>query len=192
MLDPSSLEDALRALGAVLAARALSFEIVSIGGSSLLLLGLTARVTRDLDVVALVEDGRYHAAEPLPPALVEAVRDVGDALGLGQQWLTAGPAELLKQGLPDGFAERVERRRYGSLTLHIASRFDQVHFKLYAAVDQGPGSKHVTDLRQLSPTPAELLAAARWARQHDPSEPFHDELLKALRFFGVDGADDQL
>jgi hypothetical protein len=67
-----------------------------------------------------------------------------------------------------------------------------VHFKLYAAVDQGPGSKHVTDLRQLSPTPAELLAAARWARQHDPSEPFHDELLKALRFFGVDGADDQL
>jgi len=92
--------------------------------------------------------------------------------------------------LPEGFAERAERRTYGSLVLHIASRLDQVHLKLYASVDQGPRSKHVADLRLLSPSRDELLAAARWTRQHDPSEPFREELIETLRFFGVqDGAD---
>src|SRR6266487_4017153 len=108
MLDPTALERALEAVGAVLAARGLNFEIVSIGGSSLLLLGLTVRATRDLDVVALVRNGQYLPAEPLPPALVEAARDVGDALRLGERWLNAGPAELLDHGLPEVFADRAE------------------------------------------------------------------------------------
>jgi hypothetical protein len=192
MLDPRVLDDALHALGAVLAARGASFEIVSVGGSSLLLLGLTSRATRDLDVVALIRDGQYVAAEPLPEALVEAARDVGDALGLGESWLNAGPADLLTFGLPSGFEARAERRTYGSLVLHIASRLDQIHLKLYASVDQGPRSKHVADLGLLAPTHDELVTAARWTRQHDPSEAFRGLLLDALRFFGVDGVDDQL
>jgi hypothetical protein len=59
MLDPATLEDALSTLGAVLQARGLTFEIVAIGGSSLLLLGITSRVTRDLDVVALANAEGY-------------------------------------------------------------------------------------------------------------------------------------
>jgi hypothetical protein len=192
MLDPALLEEALHSLGAVLHTRGLAFEIVAVGGSSLLLLGLTSRVTRDLDVLALVQEGKYTSGEPLPPTLVEAARDVGSALGLGTDWLNAGPAQLLDYGLPVGFADRTEPRTYGSLVVHVASRLDQIHLKLYASVDQGPRSKHVADLRQLAPTPAELLAAARWTRQHDPSEPFREELLQALRFFGVTGVDDQI
>jgi hypothetical protein len=192
MLDPLTLDDALQSLGAVLRARSLAFEIVAVGGSSLLLLGITSRTTRDLDVVALVQDGKYVPGEPLPAELAEAVLDVGNALGLGPEWLNAGPAQLLDHGLPDGFPERVERRAYGTLVLHVASRFDQIHLKLYAAVDQGPRSKHAADLRELAPTRDELLAAAGWTRQHDPSEPFRDELLKALHYFGVADADDLL
>jgi hypothetical protein len=143
-------------------------------------------------VVALIQDSQYVTAKPLPEALVEAARDVGDVLGLGDNWLNAGPTELLTHGLPDGFAVRAERRTYGSLMLHIASRLDQIHLKLYASVDQGPRSKHVSDLRLLSPTRDELLAAARWARQHDHSEPFREELIKALGYFGLDDVNDQV
>ena len=66
-----------------------------------------------------------------------------------------------------------------ALTVHFASRIDQIHFKLYAMVDQGAG-KHEADLRALAPTTAELLEAARWTRTHDPSEGFREELVAAL------------
>lgn len=49
------LEQALRAPGETLEARHLRFELVAVGGSGLLLLGLINRATRDLDIVALVE-----------------------------------------------------------------------------------------------------------------------------------------
>jgi hypothetical protein len=71
-------------------------------------------------------------------------------------------------GLPAGFDERAEVRRFGSLTLHIASRFDQISFKLYAAVDQATASKHLDDLRLLEPTAEELVEAARWSITHNP------------------------
>jgi len=105
--------------------------------------------------------------------------------GLPTEWLNPGPAGLLTFGLPEGFAERLERREYGAgLVVHLASRYDQIHFKLYAAVDQGPG-KHEADLRVLAPTEAELVAAARWSRLQDPSEGYAGVLRGALKSFGV-------
>ena len=91
-------------------------------------------------------------------------------------------------GLPERMLERAHRREWGGLILHIADRRDQIFFKLYAAVDQGPRSKHFDDLRRLEPTVIELQAAASWARSHDPSEGFREELRRALRDLGlVDG-----
>ena len=58
---------------------------------------------------------------------------------------------------------------------------------VYGAVDQGPDSKHVDDLRRLAPTKRELLDAARWARTHDPSPGFAEILAQVLAHFGVDG-----
>ena len=53
-LDGLTLDEALRTLGEVLEARGLTYEIVAIGGSALMLLGLIGRPTRDLDALALV------------------------------------------------------------------------------------------------------------------------------------------
>lgn len=70
----------------------------------------------------------------------------------------------------------------------FAGRFDQIHFKLYALVDQGSG-KHEADLRALKPTREELITAATWARTRDPSEGFYEELLRALAYLGVGDVD---
>lgn len=182
------VEEALEALSETLGARNLTYELVVVGGSGLLLLGLITRPTRDLDIVAVVEDGDYVPADGLPKPLMDAVLDVGEVLGIGADWLNAGPAGLLKFGLPEGFAERTEVRRFGALTLHLASRVDQIHLKLYAAVDQGPLSKHIGDLKALNPSSDELRTAAAWTRTHDPSAEFQRELLSALRLFEVDDA----
>jgi len=188
-MDRSLLDAALQTLGETLEARGLAYEIVAIGGSSLMLLGLIARATRDLDAVALVEGGELVPAEPFPPALAEAIADVGRALGLGEQWLNPGPTDLLRFGLPEGFETRLETRRYAGLMLRLAGRVDQIFFKLYATVDQGMTSKHEADLRALGPTDEELLAAARWSQTHDPSEGYRQELIKILTAFGVEDAD---
>ena len=184
------LEEALRVLGEVLTDRGLDHELVLIGGGSLLLLDHLERPTEDLDVVARVEGGAYVSAEPLPPQLKEAAAEVGELFALPPGWLNAGPASLLDLGLPEGFETRVSTRSYGSLTVHIAGRADQIAFKLYAATDQGPRSKHFADLKGLSPTSEELLWAARWARTHDPSEAFHDQLIQALEALGIHDAPD--
>lgn len=192
MLEPVSLNRALIALGEVLAARKQAFELVSVGGGSLILMGLLERPTRDVDIVAVVVAGKYEKAKPLPVDLARAVVDVGESLGMGGEWLNAGPTDLIDFGLPSGFKERVQTRRYGALTLHLASRLDQVYLKLYAAVDQGPRSRHFEDLLLLSPKPAELLAGAAWTLTHDPSPDFKAQLLGALAALGVSDAGSKL
>jgi hypothetical protein len=189
-IDKPLPDRVLQALGDVLEARGLTYELVVVGGSSLLLLGLLDRPTRDLDALAIVEDGAYVRAEPFPLPLAQAVASVGRAFRLSDDWLNPGPTDLLRFGLPEGFRERTTLRRFGALTLHIAGRFDQVCFKLYAAVDQGPGSKHAADLRALRPSRDELLAAGRWSRTHDPSDGYRQALVELLAAFDVEAADE--
>jgi hypothetical protein len=185
--DQAAMHRLLAALGEQLALRSARFELVVIGGSALLALGLITRPTRDVDVVAMLEGGNLLQPRPMPDALTAARDRVGRDFGLPAEWLNSAPADLLDFGLPEGFVERLERRDYGeALTVHFASRFDQIHFKLYALVDQGPG-KHEADLRALEPTADELFAAGRWAQTHDPSEGFRSLLVETLSHLGVDG-----
>jgi hypothetical protein len=192
MFEIEGLEQALRSLGAVLESRQLSYELLVVGGSSLLLLGVITRPTADLDVVALVEASVYRSAEPLPDPLLGAVAEVGQAFGLSTTWLNAGPASLMDFGLPNGFEDRVTIQKFGGLVLHIAGRTDLICFKLYATVDQGPRSKHFSDLQALSPTHDELLHAARWTITHDTSIGFRTELLEVLATLGVEFDDADL
>lgn len=179
----------LSALASRLALANVHVELVVIGGSALIALRLVDRTTRDVDVVALLADGALVSPKPLPPALVDARNQVTADFGVDERWLNTGPSDLLQWGLPNGFVERLTARTYGSsLTVHLASRLDQIHLKLYALVDQGPG-RHEADLLALSPSHVELLAAARWALTHDPSEGFRQELEAALRHLGVEDAD---
>jgi hypothetical protein len=177
-----ALSDQLQALGS-------NVEIVVIGGSALTALGLVKRATRDVDILAIADDGELRLAEPLPQALLSARAAVAADFGLAANWLNAGPTDLLKWGLPEGFTSRVVTRSYGTaLVVHFASRLDQIHFKLFAMVDQG-GGRHEADLRALSPAPGELAAAARWSIMQDPSPGYRSVLMDALRALGVDDAD---
>jgi hypothetical protein len=188
-ITPDSAELILVALGEQLAARGERYELVVIGGSGLLALGLIERTTKDVDIVALRSGDELEGADPLPDGLRVARDLVARDFSLPTEWLNPGPTELLRFGLPDGFVDRLERRDFGrGLVVYLASRYDQIHFKLYAAVDQGPG-KHETDLRALAPTEAELIAAARWSRSHDPSPGYAEELRAALEFLGVSDVD---
>jgi hypothetical protein len=177
------------ALGEQLAADGYECELVVIGGSALLALGVIDRATRDVDLLALRAGDELHMPRPLPSQLAAAAERVSRDYGVPSGWLNAGPSTLLDFGLPEGFLARLERRSYGqSLTVYFASRLDQIHFKLYALVDQGPG-KHESDLRALEPSAEELIAAARWARTHDPSDGFRRELELALAHLGIENVD---
>jgi Nucleotidyltransferase of unknown function (DUF6036) len=189
MLGPESLERALGALGQVLKQRGLEYDLVAVGGSGLMLLGLIERPTRDLDVIAIVDAGVYRKAEPLPATLADAIRDIGEVLDIGTEWLNAGPTDLLDFGLPAGFADRTVTKHYGPLSLRLASRLDQVFFKLYAAADGHPQGKHFQDLKALRPTRDELIAGARWAMTHDPSDGFRSMIVGPLFALGVDDAE---
>lgn len=180
-IDLNHLESALKVLGQLLSDRKLHYEIAAIGGGSLLLLGLIDRSTKDLDLVALVKDRSLISAHPLPPPLLRAAEEVGEALNLGRDWLNIGPASLFETGLPQGFTERLHIRKYKGLTLYLADRFDQICFKLYASVDQGPHSKHFADLQNLNPTLNELNLAKNWCITQDVSDNFADDINHVIK-----------
>lgn len=170
-----NFEDALQALGELLAEEGLAADLVLVGGGALLLRGELQRPTADLDVVARVENGTLQASAPLPAALIECVRRVGRALDLpfcprdSKDWLNAGPSYLTTMGLPEGFEGRLERRAYGPLTIRIASRLDLIAFKIFAASDPQRSRRavDVADLKLLAPTFKEVVHALRWCVRVD-------------------------
>ncbi|MCX6842728.1 MAG: hypothetical protein NTX53_10645 [candidate division WOR-3 bacterium] len=186
--DSTRLDELLSALDRQISlAGGHNVGLVVCGGSALAALGLVRRTTRDVDVLGLARTAPggivVERLERLPEPLASAALKVARDFNLPADWLNLGPAPQVGMGLPDGFGCRVEQRRYGSrLTVYYASRYDQVHFKLYAAVDQD--SYHVQDLALLKPTGAELLAAARWTLTQDVSSTFRDSLKEFLRTSG--------
>jgi hypothetical protein len=189
----TQLETALRALGDLLEARGLHYEVVLIGGGNLILRGLVTRpTTKDLDLLGEWTADGIKPMRPMPEPLRVAVLDVARTYGLRNDWVNLGPESLLDLGLPDGFVERLERRDYRGLVTWLAGRFDMVCFKLYAAVDQGLRSRHLQDLRELRPHRGEFLSAARWTISHDPSPAYRSLLVDALGQLGVEDADASL
>ena len=179
--SPKTVQDILHLLEMLnteLAADNTRAEVYLVGGA-VMCLALDARAaTRDLNAWF----------KPAAAVRLAAARVAAEAR-VPADWLNAGPADLLHFGLPEGFDERLTRRWFGPApTVHFASRLDQIHFKLYAMVDQGPG-RHEADLRALAPTVEELHAAALWTRTHDPSLGFRSELILALRHLGVEDVD---
>jgi hypothetical protein len=188
--DRSEIEKILSALGEMLdSMNAAIPELVVCGGSALNVLGLVKRTTKDVDVVAFAirndqNSIRLEKAEPFPDALLEASRKIARDFNLPEKWLNPGPTSTLDFGLPEGLMSRVETRKFGrSLTIHFLSRFDQICFKLYAAVDQGIG-KHYNDLLLLEPNAHELEKAAQWSMTHDVSEVFRQSMKDLLRLMG--------
>lgn len=175
-LEPNLINDIFEALDRQIGLHAgISLALVVCGGTALSALGLVMRTTQDVDVLGEVVETRDGLAiqkiTAFPDWLVEAASKVGRDFDLPQNWLNLGPAAQLESGLPDGFEKRLVMRHYGEyLTIHFISRIDQIHFKLYAAVDRD--DYHVQDLFALKPTEKEMEMAATWVVTQDVSEPF--------------------
>jgi hypothetical protein len=187
--DETAVDQALSALGEQLAAvRRAPIDILVCGGSALHALRLITRSTKDVDVVAVVattESGALSmsSAEPMPAHFVEAAAKVARDLQLKDDWINPGPTSALQFGLPDGVLDRAQARTYGPcLTARFISRYDQVHFKLYAAVDQA--GKHYQDLLALRPSADELERAARWSMTHDVSDAYKGDVKRILTEMG--------
>ena len=196
--DKKEIERILTALGEQLdAINALIPELVICGGSALNVLGLVRRATKDVDVVAFTEtssegNATLKKAEPFPQELEQAAKKVARDFNLPENWLNPGPTSAVDFGLPDGLMDRVETRQFGrSLTVHFLSRYDQICFKLYAAVDQGIG-KHYNDLLLLEPDIKELENAARWSMTHDVSEGYRQNVKDLLRHIGHEDVAERL
>ncbi|HUA70237.1 MAG TPA: DUF6036 family nucleotidyltransferase [Solirubrobacteraceae bacterium] len=185
-IGSDQLEIILTAMNDQLAVADASVHLVVIGGSGLIAIEAATRATRDVDVVALEEEGELISADPLPQTVRDAAAVVARDFGLRPDWLNAGPTGLLLHGLPVGFADRLTSRDFGqALRVSFASRIDQVFLKLYAAADRRE-PRDFADLRLLKPTDEELRAAARWARTHNMPGPFDDAMARALADLGVE------
>lgn len=185
-LTPELLEQALHLAAERLHEQDAAQEVLVVcGGAALLALGLVNRTTKDVDVLAGV-DARTGLVDPRPlsPALTRVVDEIGSELDLPRGWLNAGPADQVLAGLPDGFLSRLIRREYGpKLVIHYPDRYDLIHLKFFAAIDQGPG-RHVADLLKLSPTQDEMLSAARWVLTQDAGDGFAALVTEALTQLG--------
>jgi hypothetical protein len=185
-LSTDNLEQALTALAGFLEEAGAEREsFVVIGGSALISLGLISRTTRDVDIMAGVDAERGLVdPRPLSAALQAAAEGVARELQLDPHWLNTGPADQVLAGLPEGFLTRLTRRDYGpALTIFLPDRFDLIHLKLFAIMDQGRG-RHSADLSALQPTDDELLTAARWVLTQDAGEVFPRIVRTALTALG--------
>ena len=195
-LDANQLDRALESVAIRLRENlADPVEIVVCGGSALILTGIVARTTRDVDIVALASPQGLYSPDPLPEDLERAAKEAAEDLGLPPNWLNNGPSRgqggLFQMGLPQGLQGRWHSRGYGShLTVHFIDRLDQIHFKLYAAADRG--GYHIEDLLALEPSSDEMVAAARWAMSHDVSEAFANIVKELLRSIGYAESADRI
>lgn len=192
LLSENRLQEALTLLAGEMAGMA-PHDLVVCGGSALLALKISGRTTKDVDILARL-DGEKNPVEPRPlsPELLEAAEKVGRLLNLPPNWLNTGPSDQLKAGLPEGFVGRLKTVEFGpALRIHYTGRYDLIHLKLFALVDQGPG-KHLQDLRALNPTKEEWLAAARWVATQDAGAVFPDLLRSLLSQLGHEDIAGQL
>lgn len=173
-LSPDNLDQALHALAGFLEeAQAPRETLVIIGGSALITLGIVSRTTKDVDIMAGVDaESGLVDPRPMSEALRSAATRVAREMLLEPGWINTGPADQVLAGLPEGFLSRLTRREYGpALTLCFPDRFDLIHLKLFAIMDQGRG-RHVTDLAALKPSDDEIVAAAQWVLTQDAGPAF--------------------
>ena len=126
---------------------------------------------------------------PLPDSLLQAAGEVAATMQLPEDWLNNGPSQdeggLFQMGLPKGFRERLHKKDCGDhLKVYFIDRIDQIHFKLYAAVDRG--GYHISDLEALRPTNGELTRAALWTMTHDVSSGSRMLLQRLLEALGYE------
>jgi len=175
-IEPNIINDIFEALDRQITVHdGTPLGLVVCGGTALSALGLVMRTTKDVDILGMILESHKGLAiqriTKFPDWLIRAAAIVGRDFDLPENWLNLGPASQVESGLPEGFEKRLAKKVYGQyLTIYFISRLDQIHFKLYAAVDQD--DYHVQDLFALKPTEIEMERAADWVVTQDVSDVF--------------------
>lgn len=174
---------------------AASVEWLVCGGVAMALQELSNRTTRDVDVLgewnhALVE---VTCLDVFPENVKSSIRRVVDnhaeLEGFGEDWVNLGPSRLARQGLPEGYAQRLKSMQFGkTLTLHLLNRTDLIPLKLYAAADRFSCRQeiHFSDLKLLNGSFDELDKALDWVRTLDDFEEKRPEIQSVLERLGHD------
>jgi hypothetical protein len=186
------IEEALKRLNAKMVYAGLDpVELVSCGGASLNLMGWVSRSTSDVDIICVAQVDRTGKVKllpgiALPPRFIELIAEVGHEMGIDEEWLNFGPAPLMEFGLPPGLEDRLKRVSFGPcLALHMVSRLDQIHFKMFATMDPKTRIEtHLGDLLDLEPTEEEAQAAVDWLLSHKTSRDFRRKLKQVLDRIG--------
>lgn len=191
-IDSTILERSLTLLGALLSkSSSPEISLIVCGGSSLVANRLVSRTTKDVDIIAFLDENKQIIkAEPFPEFLKRAADVVQIELQLPDNWLNNGPWLLINfnlsnSGLPQGFLDRLKYKKYSSsLNVYFIDRIDQIHFKLYAAADKGGPSYHLDDLISLSPDNDEIYEAVLWTFIQNPSPEFREIMITMLEAIG--------
>ncbi len=186
------IDEALKRLNAKMVyAQIPPLELVICGGASLNIMGWVTRSTSDVDIICLARVGpkgnvKLVPGERLPAHFTHMVAEVGWELGLKEEWLNFGPAPLMQFGLPPGLENRLKHKSYGKcLKLHLISRWDQIHLKIYAAMDPKTRIEiHLSDLLDLEPMEKETKAAVDWLLKRKTSPQFRKKLKEVLDRIG--------
>lgn len=193
----TNLPELLRELNDALAIEdAPQVEWIVCGGTALALQNLTARTTRDIDVLAqwdatMLEVVVIGTFSPAVRRAIDRVAAAHEELGATlPAWVNLGPQQIVSRGLPEGFASRLVRICIGDrLTLHLLGRLDLIALKLYAASDD-LGSRqaiHLADLIDLKPSAHDLEFAIAWVdRMPDPQHRLRPALKRIVEDLGHD------
>lgn len=192
--SPEQIDGALQRLGSRLLYEYTNpIALVICGGSALNVLNVAHRTTRDVDVLAIVEETEsgivLRSDKALPDDFCEVVAWVAADLQLDEDWLNMGPKDILTvYGAPEGMTDRWEEREYGpSLKVFFISRLDQVHFKLLAAMDPQARARHLEDLAdRIKPSEEEVCAAVQWLLDRKTSSQFRDRMRLVVGALGYD------
>ena len=198
--NPDQIDGALQRLGSRLVYEYTDpIALVICGGSALNVLNVAQRTTRDVDVLAIVEEMEtgivLRLDKVLPDDFREVVAWVAQDLQLEEDWLNMGPKDLLSvYGAPAGMTKRWEEREYGpSLKAFFISRLDQVHFKLLAAMDPKARARHLEDLKyRIKPSEEEVRAAVEWLLDRKTSPQFRDRMRLIVGALGYDNICDDI
>ncbi|HAZ11562.1 MAG: hypothetical protein A2X86_21600 [Bdellovibrionales bacterium GWA2_49_15] len=148
------IRQSLQSLNFYLKKKNLNRSFIICGGASLILQGIIARTTRDIDIVA----------PPIDQALTEVAASVAEDLGLDSHWLNSGPGSIV-QDLKDGWEKRVQEIfKDTNLVVYSIARDDLIFTKFWALCDR---QKDFEDLILLKPTLAELNQAVEYTKTRD-------------------------
>ncbi|MBF0106275.1 MAG: hypothetical protein HQM16_13225 [Deltaproteobacteria bacterium] len=153
------------------------------GGAGLLFLKLIDRPTQDIDLLGPPD---------IPDQFWRAAALTAKNFGLPVDWINTSPSFLWKMGLPDGFYDRCKifklKERLSHLKIFLSSRLDQIHFKLFAAIDElqfnlsqyGITSHHLEDLKKLNPKKNEIKLACDWCLKQEYQQDIKKTLTDLL------------